>query len=130
MRKVYQQVDKQDNNEGTGNIHFLPGPDNDFILNTVDLVLANSTTVIHDMYEHLEQNDYNSLRITARNYKSTVKTLGNAKLVELLKQIETNASAGAGQTTLAPLITELNTISGCFVRQLNSGLRKLKKQAA
>ncbi len=106
-------------------LQYLNSEDKDFLLHTLFQVMEESSEVLHKMYNHLNNQDYEALASVSEEYQDTIRILDDPKFQRLLQQIDNERFTCQETNHLLPLIKELETICACMKSELDEGLHML-----
>lgn len=104
----------------------MTGDDNEFVIEILEMIEEQSPDVITEMFTQLESQDYTSLGATAHKYKSSINILGNAELINLMKDIENTAVDGNDIGTLVELVNQFEEVCNGLLGTIREELNKLQ----
>lgn len=105
----------------------ISGDEKTYLVETFEEVMEQTSNVLHEMYHHLNNGDYEALAHVTQEYQSAVDILGEPRFTQLLSRIERESRTSQNAKNLLPLLKELTTICECMKRELNYRLMTLKK---
>ncbi|PSR00777.1 MAG: hypothetical protein BRD50_09660 [Bacteroidetes bacterium SW_11_45_7] len=110
-----------------GELVHLNEHEKDYLIRTFDLIMEQSGVVLHKMYEHYRDDDYDALIAISQKYHSTISVLDEPKFKRLLSRIEKGAQTDQYDNQFfLILIKELKTISQCMKDELKGGITMLQ----
>ncbi|HXH17693.1 MAG TPA: Hpt domain-containing protein [Chitinophagales bacterium] len=103
----------------------LSGGDQSFIAEILELFITDAPQAVEHAFGHLQQRNFEMLRITVHKLKSSVQVVGGYHLTHLIHEIESNAKENGKQDALFQMLSLLRNGIQHLVNHLCQELKSL-----
>ena len=111
-------------------LHELAEGDTDFIADILQMFIAEAPESTRSALTHLQQKNFDALRVTVHKLKSSVQVVGGLHLTAIIQEIETAAKNIVAEETLLPKLTYLQKGIQQLVIHLEVELRHVTSKSA
>ena len=104
----------------------LSGNDDQFISQLLQLFMHKAPETVAAVENAFDNKDYEALRYNVHSFKSTVSIFGNARLSELVGQIERMAVDRAQWNLIEEEMQQLREVSEALMKEVTQDLREVQ----
>lgn len=110
-------------------LRMITGEDHEFMIEIMEMIQAESPDVLDEIKGYFERGEFESLAKSAHKYKSSINILGNAEMIQLMKEMEIRSAGATDAAEILPMIGQLEEQVAGLLQWLHGAIGELQAAA-
>lgn len=110
-------------------LRMITGDDSEFMIEIMEMIQAESPEVLNEITGYFTQREFQPLAKAAHKYKSSINILGNAEMIQLMKELEIRSADTHDASEIEPMIGQFEEQVAGLMQWLKNSLQDLRSVA-